>query len=347
VHYAEIVRDAARKRWLIQVAEGLAKDAFSGEVDPEEAIANVQSNLARSEDAERDVYAASELVDAFLKTATERKENPDSFGLETGIVPLDNALGGGLAAGLYILAARPSMGKTSVALQAVSNVAKRQERALFFTLEMSRDQLVERIVTSEAGVSLFEFNAGEISDEEFYTLHNVAAEVYEWPLLVCDRSKITPGGIRTRIQSAQRAGDLELVVIDYLNLVTPSESRETRTRELGDICRECLQISQDFDLPVLLLHQLNRGVENRSDKRPVMSDLRGSGEISEAADVIMMLYREAYYDSDDESGEMEILIRKNRLGGPANDKCCVYWHGETMRCKPLARGQEAPPEVDF
>jgi replicative DNA helicase len=348
VHYAKIVREAAMDRWLIRAASGIAQDAFNPEIKAAEAVSKAQSVLANTETIGQDTFTLAELAGPFMDAVAERQENPDGFGLKTEIVPLDNTLGGGMAAGLYILAARPSMGKTAIALQIATNTAKRGDRVLFVTLEMEAERLMERIVLGEAGLGVWKYNQGDISDEDIYRINDITGQVYEWPMSICAPPGIKPGGIRTRIQAEQRIGDLDLVVVDYLNLVTPTQSRDTRTRELGDICRECLQISKDFSLPILLVHQLNRGVETRADKRPMMSDLRGSGEISEAADVIMMLYREGYYgDGPDEGGEMEILIRKNRIGGPADGRCRVYWNAPLMRCEPLARGQEAPPEVDF
>ena len=240
------------------------------------------------------------------------------------------------------------MGKSALALQrkirAASNVAAAGGRVMIFTLEMSPVQLVQRLTCSWAGVSLLGLQRGTLDQESYARFVQTIGEINEWPVSL-HTGEVTPGVVRAKVQRALLQSDVDLVVVDYLGLMAldQAQTAETRNLELGGIGRGLLRAAKALDVPVLALHQLNRGVDGRMDKRPLLSDLRESGQLEEHADVVLMLYREGYYDNGNGNGNhserenvMEVWVRKNRLGGPAGERCEVYWQGAYMRCRELA-----------
>jgi replicative DNA helicase len=187
-----------------------------------------------------------------------------------------------------------------------------------------------------------------LDTEAFGRFAEAAAEVSEWPLSVHTRN-VTAGSVRAKAQRQQLQDDVSLIVVDYLGLMSDgsNSSAESRSLELGSIARNLLLVAKDLEVPILSIHQLNRSVENRSDKRPLLADLRGSGQLEEHADVALMLYRDGYYYPGSERANiMEIWVRKNRLGGPSGTVCELFWQGEYMRCVPLSKS-ESPPEVEL
>ena len=346
--YARIVRDDAIRRRLINAASEVAQLAYDEgrELDVVQRQAETAVLNTRVDgDGDHEIY---DLVRKVYDTAEERMQNPtDIPGLPTGIPALDKMLGG-LNPGLYLLAARPSMGKTAIALQIASSVAAARHPVMFFTLEMSPQQITQRIVCSWAGVSQLALERGQLDTEAFGRFAEAAAEVSEWPLSVHTRN-VTAGSVRAKAQRQQLQGDVSLVVVDYLGLMSDGSDggTESRSLELGSIARNLLLVAKDLEVPILSIHQLNRSVENRSDKRPLLADLRGSGQLEEHADVVLMPYRDGYYYPGSERANiMEIWVRKNRLGGPSGTVCELFWQGEYMRCVPLAR-MESPPEVEL
>ncbi len=335
--YAHIVEQAAIRRRLIQAASEVAQLAYDEELDvdvvqtrSEEAVLNTRHDSGEDHDI-------SALVNDLFAEAEEWMEHPtDMPGLPTGIRPLDEMLGG-LQTGLYLLAARPSMGKTALALQIASNVAAMGGRVMIFTLEMSPAQLAQRLTCSWAGVSQRDLTRGALNRENYARFVQTAGEVHEWPVSV-HTGDVTAGVVRAKVQREQLRGDVALVIVDYLGLMSSDQTVETRNLELGGIGRGLLRAAKALDVPIVAIHQLNRGVDNRADKRPLLSDLRESGQLEEHADVALMLYREGYYDDASfRANVMEVWVRKNRLGGPAGERCELFWQGAYMRCCELEK----------
>lgn len=338
--YAGIVREAANRRQLIKAASDVVKLAYDESLDietvqrsAETAVLNTRPDL----EGDHDIY---DLVSAVNEDVAEQMAHPtDVPGLPTGIRALDRMLGG-LEPGLYLLAARPSMGKTSVALQIASNVASSGERVKLFTLEMAPQKITKRLLCSWAGVSIEELNRGALEHDEYVRLVETAGVVSEWPLSI-HTGNTTAGSVRAKIQREQLHGDVSLVVIDYLGLMSAPEKPETRNLELGAIARDLLLIANELEVPILAVHQLNRSVESRVDKRPMLSDLRESGQLEEHSDVVVMLYRDEYYYPDSERANiMEIWVRKNR-NGPAGVVCELFWQERYMRCVSIEDGRVA------
>jgi replicative DNA helicase len=335
--YARIVGEKASRRRLLQAASEVAKLAYNEDLGIDETQTRAETAVL---DARRDtgsLVKADELADDLWRDIEEWQNNPAEIrGLSTGLTPLDKTIGG-LEPGLYVLAARTSMGKTALALQIASNVAQRGRKVIYFTLEMDEKQLSRRLTSSVAGISLDQVKRGQAAPEELKKLSVAVAEFSEWKFMI-QPGIVTAGDIRAIVQRESLRDKVELVVVDYLGLMASTKRTETRNLELGEITRGLLLAAKDLEVPIIALHQLNRSVEKRSDKTPLLSDLRESGQIEEHADAVLMLYREGYYNPESESANvMQVWIRKNRLGGPAGRVCELYWHGEYMRCEPLAR----------
>jgi replicative DNA helicase len=343
--YAESIRSASVRRQLIRAASGIAKLAYDEEIEAEEAQAKAEGLLLGSRRDGSGTVELADLMPELYEDVTYWREHPgEPRGLLTGLNALDKMLGG-LKSGLYLLAARPSLGKTSVALQVASNVARRGQKVIIFTLEMSEEQIRNRLTFSEARLTQQQVESGETTEEEHTRLIKAMGEVADWPIVIHEGT-VTAGDIRAVTQrETMRGGDVGLVIVDYLGLMAASKQADTRNLELGAISRGLLLAAKDLDTPILAVHQLNRSVDNRADKRPMLSDLRESGRLEEDADVVLMLYRDGYYYPESERADiMEIWVRKNRLGGPAGERCEMYWRGRYMRCEPLIPISEPSPE---
>jgi len=205
---------------------------------------------------------------------------------------------------------------------------------------MSAAQLTERIATSAAGVELQALMRNQLSSTDYGRLIEKLGPVSEWPMTVVDKAPLRPGDILSKVRELQtKHKDIEAVFVDGLWLMTPTKSQRERRDQVGSISRELKQMQRHLGLPILITHQLNRGCESRPDKRPLLSDLRETGDCEQDADVVLMIYREGYYDPDAAEAKVgEIICRKNRLGGAAGWCAKTYWHGEHMRFEPLARG---------
>jgi replicative DNA helicase len=343
VQYAEIVAERAQRRRLLAAASEIARLAH----DDARSIADAQSAAeallmsARGGDP-GDVVDAAALFSLFYDQVAAWADDPDAArGLATGLQPLD-ALLGGIEAGLYLLASRTSGGKTALALQIAANVARRGDPVLVFSLEMSARQVVERLAVGETAISSRAFRAG-LAGDDMLRLADVAGRAAGWPLhLIGAGAFRTPGDVRAIIQrQTLREGAPSLIIIDYLGLMQSSAREETRNLELGAIARDLLLVAQETDTPVLAIHQLSRGVETRADKRPMLSDLRESGQLEEHADVVLMLYREGMYDPESpDANVLEIWLRKNRLTGPAGACARMYWDAKTARAKRLSHSEQ-------
>lgn len=286
-----------------------------------------QTNTAGEEDAK----SLLEVLNKCYINLVERRQGLDSaYGLSVRFPSIDGMTTGFKKKDLIILAARPSMGKTAFALNMVVNVAKRNIPALIFSLEMDDEQIGDRLVLSEffpyKERGDFEITSAEyqtkLSDEQFARAQQVFNDLYQLPITIIDRRGLTCAEIRAKARKVKAANpDLGLIVIDYLQLIKPPSHGSSRNWSLivGEIVRELRDLAGELDVPIILLSQLNRSVESRDNKRPMMSDLRDSGNIEEFADSVMFLYREDYYNPEqarDEGNEgvVEIIFAKQRKG---------------------------------
>ena len=326
--YTQIVLEKSTRRKLIKTSTNIVKNAYQ----EDETIANVLDT------AERDILSVSEgrnkagfipirdvLHDAYASLEERSKNNGEVTGIATGYIGLDRMTSGLHADELIILAARPSVGKTAFVLNIAKNVAVNlNETVAIFSLEMGAESLVERIICSHASINAGHLKTGKLTDEE-YTQYFVATGVLaEAPIYIDDTPGIRVSEIRAKCRRLkQERNNLGLVVIDYLQLIE-GNGKESRQQEVSEISRNLKKLAKELKVPVIALSQLSRGVEQRQDKRPIMSDIRESGSIEQDADIVAFLYRDDYYRQEpDENGQVpevepnstiEVIIEKNRSG---------------------------------
>ena len=326
--YTQIVLEKSTRRKLIKTSTNIVKNAYQ----EDETIANVLDT------AERDILSVSEgrnkagfipirdvLHDAYESLEERSKNNGEVTGIATGYIGLDRMTSGLHADELIILAARPSVGKTAFVLNIAKNVAVNlNETVAIFSLEMGAESLVERIICSHASINAGHLKTGKLTDEE-YTQYFVATGVLaEAPIYIDDTPGIRVSEIRAKCRRLkQERNNLGLVVIDYLQLIE-GNGKESRQQEVSEISRNLKKLAKELKVPVIALSQLSRGVEQRQDKRPIMSDIRESGSIEQDADIVAFLYRDDYYRQEpDENGQVpevepnstiEVIIEKNRSG---------------------------------
>lgn len=352
VHYAQITRDKAVLRRLIECS------ATIGGLGYEDEDAEISDTLDKAEQAlfgvsqkflkDKFVPVKDVLTEAFdrIDKIHKDKEKGAIRGVPSGFRDLDNITSGFQNSDLVVLAARPSMGKTSFALNIAEHVAIEDKIPVgVFSLEMSKDQLVDRLLSSQAGVDSWKLRTGNLSDDDFPKIGYAMGVLAEAPLFLDDSPGANVMEIRAKARRLQMEHGLGLVIIDYMQLMEGrSRSGETnRVQEISEISRSLKGLARELDVPVIAISQLSRAVEHRPDKRPQLSDLRESGSIEQDADVVAFLYREEYYEPDtDRKGITEVLIKKHR-NGPTG-VCELFFHPEQMRFRDLDKKRAA--EID-
>ncbi len=323
--YAEIVRERSILRKLVSVSDEIATSAMNTNGRPvpnildeaEQKIFNIGEEGSRMRQG---FQSMGNLVVQLLDGVEEMSENPnDITGVPTGFFDLDRMTSGMQAGDLIVLAARPSMGKTALAINIAENVALNEGLPVaVFSMEMGASQLAIRIVGSIGRIDQTRLRTGKLLDEEWPRLTEAVERLRNVSLSIDETPGLTPAELRASARRlARTCGKLGLVVVDYLQLMSGSSGGDgdNRATELGEISRGLKMLAKELQCPVIALSQLNRGVEQRTDKRPMMSDLRESGAIEQDADVIMFIYRDDYYNKDSkEPGVAEIIIGKQRNG---------------------------------
>jgi len=316
--YCRIVHEKAMLRQLIGVAREMAEESYSGnEFDQILEVAEKKFfDLSQQRDT-RSYKLIKDVVRETFEQIEESYRNKGQFtGLRTGYADLDELTNGLQKSDLIILAARPSMGKTAFALNIAENIALREKQGvLFFSLEMDRHQLVHRMLCSEARINSQRVRKGYVEESEWARLGEAVAHLGDAPIYIDDTPGISILELRSKARRLQAEKKVALIIIDYLQLVTTQRRNENRQQEIAYITREIKELARELETPVLSLAQLSRQVEQRQDKRPIMSDLRESGEIEQTADIIAFIHRDDYYDPESEKANIaEILIRKHRNG---------------------------------
>jgi replicative DNA helicase len=317
-YYAGIVEEHALRRRLIQVGGTIGSIA----TEMQEPIADV---LDRSEQevflvSERRIGGGLAPIDPLLGPAIEKAEELQRLGVEvtglpTGYRDLDRKLAGLHATNLIIIAARPSMGKSALALNIAQNVALQDHPVAIFSLEMSREEVVSRMLCAAGRIDLQKLNTGRLTEADFTKLSNAASQLYKKPIYVDDSPGLTVTEIRAKARRLRRKPGLGLVVVDYLQLMHGTGG-ENRQQEIALISRSLKNLARELEVPVIALSQLNRALEQREDKRPRLGDLRESGALEQDADVVMFIYRDEYYSPDqiETKGVAEVVIAKHRQG---------------------------------
>jgi replicative DNA helicase len=322
VAYADIVREKSVLRQLIDTGTEIAGDAFQPEGrSSQELLETAEQKVFRIAEAgargrKGFVSMRSAVKDAF-QILHHRFENKGQItGLPTGFTDLDDMTTGLQPSDLVILAARPSMGKTALALNMAENAAMRTKKAVaVFSMEMSASQLAFRLISSLGRINQQHLRTGDLAEEEWPRVTSAITMLSEAKIFIDDTPALSPGELRARARRLKREHDLGLIVIDYLQLMQVPGNKENRATEISEISRGLKALAKELDVPVVALSQLNRSLEQRTDKKPVMSDLRESGAIEQDADLIMFIYRDEYYNADSpEKGVAEIIIGKQRNG---------------------------------
>jgi replicative DNA helicase len=319
-HYGHIVERTGLMRRLIGAAGEIAALAYEDREEADEVIdqaerilfevsqRRISKTLMPIKDVIKEYYDHVEFL-------VEHKDEP--LGVPTGFTDLDRLLGGMQRSDLIIIAARPGVGKSSLATTIAANTAlKNNSVVAIFTLEMSAEQLVQRMISSNTGINSQRLRLGHIEDMEWDQFTRSAATLSEAAIFIDDTPSPSPMEIRTKARRLAAEYDLDLIIIDYLQLMQSGDRRaENRVQEISYISRSLKALARELDVPVVALSQLSRAVESRQDRRPVLSDLRESGSIEQDADIVMFIYRDELYDEDsDRANIADIIVAKHRNG---------------------------------
>lgn len=318
-HYATIVKEKSTLRQLIKVTEGITNQCYLDKDKVETVLEETEKKVfdILQKRNTGDFVSIKDVVFHSLESIEAAAKNKGSVtGVATGFYDLDYKTAGLQPSDLVLIAARPSMGKTAFVLNIAEYVAlKSNVTTAIFSLEMSKDQLVKRILSMHSKVDSQAIRSGDLSDEDWLKLVESARTVGNSNLIIDDTSSISIGELRSKCRKFKLEHNLGLVIIDYLQLMSGSKRSESRQQEISEISRSLKALAREIDAPVIALSQLSRAVEQRPDKRPMLSDLRESGAIEQDADVVMFIYRDDYYNHDsEEAGVSEIIIGKQRNG---------------------------------
>ncbi|HET8763984.1 MAG TPA: replicative DNA helicase [Rhodanobacter sp.] len=321
--YAEIVREKSVLRQLIDAGTAITEDGYRPEgksvqevmENAEQRVFHIAETGARGK---KDSVTMRDAVKDAFRLLTERYENRGQLtGITSGFTDLDNLTSGLQPSDLIIVAARPSMGKTAFALNVAESAALRAKKAVaVFSMEMSASQLAFRLISSVGRIHQQSLRNGDLAEEDWPRVSNAIAILSEAKIFIDDTPGLSPVELRSRARRLHREyGGLGLIVIDYLQLMQVPGNKENRATEISEISRSLKGLAKELNVPVIALSQLNRSLEQRADKRPMMSDLRESGAIEQDADVIMFIYRDEYYNKESaDKGLAEIIVGKQRNG---------------------------------
>jgi replicative DNA helicase len=335
VSYAEIIAQKAVRRRLIKASADIAELGYNEDQEISELLSSAESELFAVSDtnAKQDLVSLEQiLTESFDRMEELHRGGGKLRGIPTGWRDLDNMTAGLQQSDLIILAARPAMGKTTLVTNLAYNVAtKAKKSVLFFSLEMSKEQLVDRMLADASGVDAWNIRTGNLSDDDFEKLSHAMGEMAEAPIFIDDTPGVTVLEMRTKARREAHNNPLGLIIIDYLQLMQGSgRSDGNRVQEVSEISRGLKLIARELNVPVIALSQLSRTVETRSPQIPQLSDLRESGSIEQDADIVAFIYREAYYNPETERQNITDLIIAKHRNGPVG-KVELYFHPERLR----------------
>ena len=345
--YAGIIEKASVRRRLINAGSKIAKRAFEEDTDVDVLIGEAEKELFEVSDkiVKSDYVPMEELLsDAFDRIENLRKNKGALRGLKTGFHDLDKKTAGFQKGDLVIVGARPAMGKTTFAQNLAYNIASINKKGvLFFSMEMSAQEIIDRIISDVSGVNNWNIRTGNLTDEEFSRIGDALGEMDELPIYIDDTSSMNVLELRNKARRAMHDHDIGVVIVDYLQLIAGTNRYlGNRVQEVTEISRGLKILARELNIPVIALAQLSRSVTGRDDPRPVLSDLRESGSIEQDADLVMFLHRPDYYHQNDDNYEethiTELLIAKHRHG--AVGKVELYFHPELLRFMSLDKTRE-------
>ena len=317
-YYARIVKEHSVKRKLIRITENIENECYAGTASLEKVLDKTEQEvfaLLSHRTSGEFVPIRQVVINALEKIERASKQTGTVTGIPTGFIDLDYRTAGLQPSDLILVAARPSMGKTAFVLNIAQYVAFHEKMCTaIFSLEMSKEQLVNRLFSLEAKVDAQALRTGNLSDSDWEKLVEGAGIIGDSNLIIDDTPGISIGELRSKCRKYKLEHDLKLIIIDYLQLMSGSgRSSDSRQQEISDISRSLKALARELNVPVIALSQLSRAVEQRTDHKPMLSDLRDSGAIEQDADVVMFIYRDDYYNKDSEfKGISEIIIAKQR-----------------------------------
>ena len=338
--YGRLVEATAIRRKLVSAASAIANLAYDEREDINVVIDRSEQTLfAISEErTTRDLVPIRQIAGDYLDRILELRERGDDFvGIPTGFTDLDRLLGGLNKSDLIIIAARPGMGKTSLQnAMALTAATKHGKRIAMFNLEMSGEQLVQRMIAAETKIDSQRLRRGQLAEHEMPIFMEAVGRLSETRIFIDDTPSITPNQLRTKCRRLYAEHGLDLVMIDYLQLMQAERSTNNRVQEISEISRGLKGLARELNVPVLAAAQLSRAVEQRAEKRPLLSDLRDSGSIEQDADIVMFIYRDDYYnDASERPNIAEINVAKHRNGPTGSID--LYWHGKLATFRNLQR----------
>ena len=318
-HYARIVEEKAVSRRLIKTVESIASDCYQEKEGLDAILQTTEKSifgLLQNRSSDDFVPIRKVVMNALDRIEAASKTQGNVTGIPTGFNSLDYKLSGLQPSDMILIAARPSMGKTAFVLNIAQHVTLKENMATaIFSLEMSKEQLVNRLFALQAPMDAQLLRSGNLADSDWSKLMEAAGQIAASPLIIDDTPGISISELRSKCRKYKLEHDLKLVIIDYLQLMSGSGKGDSRQQEVSDISRALKQLARELNVPVIALSQLSRQVEQRPEHRPMLSDLRESGAIEQDADVVMFIYRDDYYNKDTEKkGIAEIIIAKQRNG---------------------------------
>ncbi len=334
--YADIVAQTAIRRRLIKASSDINEISYDEDIDTPELLAKAEAELfdVSDQSLKQDLVSLEEVLSESFDRMEELHRNKGSIrGIKTGYRDLDNMTAGLQKSDLIILAARPAMGKTTLVTNLAYNIATIENKAvLFFSLEMSKEQLVDRMLADASGVDSWNIRTGNLSDDDFSKLSDAMGSMAEAPIFIDDNPGLNVLELRNKARRMAHDKEVGLIVVDYLQLMQGSGRHDgNRVQEVSEISRGLKLIARELDVPLVALSQLSRSVESRQPPIPQLADLRESGSIEQDADIVMFIYRPGYYEPDNPEVQniTELHIAKHR-NGPTG-KVGLYFHPERLR----------------
>lgn len=332
-YHAEIVREKAVLRRLVEAGEAITASGYSGEGGAAEAVDRAQAAILglTAQQADDTLGLVGDLSEEWLDELEQISQRKSEItGVPTGFIDLDQLTNGLQPGQLIVIAGRPAMGKSTLALDVARSAAVRYDMpTAFFSLEMSRKELMSRMFSAEARVGLHHMRSGTMTDEDWARLARRMPDVSAAPLYIDDGGELTLMNVCIKARRLKQRNNLRLIVVDYLQLMQSGSGRrgENRQQEVADMSRRLKLLAKELHVPVIALSQLNRGSEQRSDKKPVLSDLRESGAIEQDADVVILVHREDAYDRESpRAGEADLMVVKHRNGPLATITVAAQLH---------------------
>ena len=344
-YYAEIVKEHAIMRRLIEAGTKIAQLGYANETEVDTLVDQAQAEIYAVTDgnAKEDYVSFSEALEETINEIDANSNRPDGvYGVPTDFIEFDELTGGLHGGQMIVIAARPGVGKSTLALDIARSASiHHQMTTVFFSLEMSRTELAMRILSAEGKISMGRLKKGDLDTEGWTNLATLQGRIDSAPLFIDDSPNMTLMEIRAKCRRLKQRNDLKLVVLDYLQLMSSGKKVESRQQEVSEFSRSLKLLAKELDVPVIALSQLNRGSEQRTDKRPMVSDLRESGSIEQDADMVILLHREDMYNPEsDRVGEADMIIAKHR-GGPTRTIPLAF-SGKYSRFNNMAN--DAPPQ---